>query len=107
MDQSLLSAQIIDGAPLLSADEITAGLARLSGWTLSADGQAIERSFVTKGFMRAQTLATLAGGIGELANHHPDIAYGWGYCRLRFGTHSAGGVTLNDLICAARVNAVS
>ena len=40
----------------------------------------------------------------EGANHHPDIAFGWGFARVTFSTHSAGGVTMNDLIMAARLN---
>ncbi|MDN3713406.1 4a-hydroxytetrahydrobiopterin dehydratase [Paracoccus cavernae] len=81
------------------------GLAALEGWSLIEEGRAIGRRLDTKSFLRAQALAMVAGGIADLANHHPDISYGWGYCSLRFTTHSAGGVTMNDLICAARVNA--
>ena len=40
----------------------------------------------------------------EAANHHPDIAFGWGHASVAFTTHSAKGVTLNDLIMAARLN---
>lgn len=103
---SLAEDRIIDNAPLLSETDLAPALAGLEGWHLVNDGRAIERAFATKTFARAQAIACLAGGIGELANHHPDIAYGWGYCRVTFTTHSARGVTLNDLICAARLNRI-
>ena len=103
---SIADARIVDGAPLLPGDETALALKSLEGWTLVDEGRAIERAFATKSFVRAQAIAVLAGGIGEMANHHPDISYGWGYARVRYTTHSAGGVTLNDLICAARLNAV-
>lgn len=104
MIAELATGKIVDGAKALSLPEIRTALESLPGWTLSDDGRALERRFETKNFVRAQTIATLAGGVGEMANHHPDISYGWGYCHLRFSTHSAGGVTQNDLICAARLN---
>lgn len=104
---SLAEGKIIDGAALAAPEQVTEALAALDGWVQVAEDRAIEREFTTKSFVRAQAIACLAGGIGEMANHHPDISYGWGYCRVRFSTHSAGGVTLNDLICAARLNAVA
>lgn len=104
MIAELAAGKIVDGAKSLPISEIRTALDYLAGWTLSDDGRALERRFETKNFVRAQAIATLAGGVGEMANHHPDISYGWGYCHLRFSTHSAGGVTRNDLICAARLN---
>jgi 4a-hydroxytetrahydrobiopterin dehydratase len=44
--------------------------------------------------------------IAHAEDHHPDAAFGYNHCTLRFCTHSAGGVTLNDLICAAKVDAL-
>jgi len=38
--------------------------------------------------------------------HHPDIRLGWGYCEVAFTTHAAAGLTDNDLICAAKLNAI-
>ncbi len=104
--QELLNGKIVNGAALLPEAELLAGLAGLEGWVLCDQGRAIELEVATKGFLKAQALAMLAGNIGEFANHHPDISFGWGYCRVRFTTHSAGGVTRNDLICAARLNAM-
>ena len=53
---------------------------------------------------RAQALLDAAQRQAEAANHHPDIAFGWGHASVAFTTHSAKGVTLNDLIMAARLN---
>lgn len=97
---------ITDGAALLQPAQIAPRLKVLQGWALVDEGRAIRREFPARSFLAAQSIASLIGGIAQLANHHPDIAYGWGYCRVTFSTHSAGGVTLNDLICAARVNLI-
>lgn len=106
MTQELAAGQIVNGAGLLPEATLTEALSGLTGWALVENGTALECRLTTKSFLRAQALAGLAGGIGEMANHHPDIAYGWGYCTVRFTTHSAGGVTMNDLICAARLNSL-
>ena len=66
-------------------------------------GHAISREWRFRNFARAAELANLAAWQAEAANHHPDIAFGWGFARVTFTTHSAGGVTMNDLIMAARL----
>ncbi|MTH33018.1 pterin-4-alpha-carbinolamine dehydratase [Paracoccus limosus] len=101
---SLADETIRDGAPALAPEDLAARLAELPGWALSADGRAIRRDWQFKNFRRAAELATLAAWQAEAANHHPDIAFGWGQASVTYTTHSAGGVTLNDLIMAARLD---
>lgn len=48
--------------------------------------------------------------VGELAEeegHHPDINFGWGYCRVSFHTHKIKGLHENDFIMAAKVNGLA
>ncbi|KRW94585.1 4a-hydroxytetrahydrobiopterin dehydratase [Paracoccus sp. MKU1] len=97
--------KIVDGAPALSGDELRAALAGLPGWELAEDGKSIHREWRFKTFKAAAALANLAAWQAEAANHHPDIAFGWGFARVSYSTHSAGGVTRNDLIMAARLEA--
>ena len=101
---ALAEAKIVDGAPALAPDALGAHLAVLPGWDLATDGKSISREWRFKTFRRAAQLANLAAWQAEAANHHPDIAFGWGFARVTFSTHSAGGVTMNDLIMAARLN---
>ena len=51
---------------------------------------------------RDEFLATIA----HLEDHHPDLDVHYNRCGVAFSTHDAGGITLNDLICAARVEAL-
>ena len=41
--------------------------------------------------------------IAHREDHHPDLAVHYAKCVVTFSTHDAGGVTLNDVICAARL----
>ncbi|RCW84079.1 4a-hydroxytetrahydrobiopterin dehydratase [Paracoccus lutimaris] len=100
----LAAGKIVDGAPALDPAELAAHLGGLPGWALAPDGKSISRDWRFKTFRRAAQLANLAAWQAEAANHHPDIAFGWGFARVTFTTHSAGGVTMNDLIMAARLD---
>ncbi|MTH78994.1 4a-hydroxytetrahydrobiopterin dehydratase [Paracoccus aestuariivivens] len=100
----LADQHIVDGAPALPEAQIRTYLERLAGWQLSTDGKSIRRDWSFKGFKQAAQLANLAAWQAEAANHHPDISFGWGQASVTFATHSAGGVTMNDLIMAARLN---
>ena len=90
----------------MEGDEIAARLAALDGWTLSPDGRAITRRFAFKGFARAVEMANLAAWLGNRRNHHPDVAFGWGYCQVSFTTHEAGGLTDADFAAAAHLDAL-
>ena len=55
---------------------------------------------------KAVEMANLAAWLGNKQGHHPDITFGYGYCDVTFTTHAAGGLTENDFICAARLDAL-
>ncbi|MGH7739434.1 MAG: 4a-hydroxytetrahydrobiopterin dehydratase, partial [bacterium] len=44
--------------------------------------------------------------IAHQENHHPDLEVGYKICRTRYSTHAIGGLSENDLICAAKVEAL-
>ena len=44
--------------------------------------------------------------IANAEDHHPDIEAGWGYCRLKYTTHAINGLSANDFICAAKIDAI-
>ena len=73
-------------------------------WQFSDTETAIIRKFQFKGFKKALECANRAGVIAEAQVHHPDIRLGWGYCHVTFTTHSEGGLTRRDFICAAKLD---
>lgn len=94
------------GVPPLAPDEVARLLARLDEWALSGDGSTIRRRFLFKGFAKAVEMANLAAWVGNHQGHHPDITFGYGYCEVAFTTHASKGLTENDFICAARLDAL-
>lgn len=71
-------------------------------WRL--EGHTLTRRFGFKGFQKAVMHANAAAFLGEREGHHPDIAFGWGYCSVTFTTHDVGGLSENDFDCAAKLD---
>lgn len=91
--------------PTLTTDEVEQHMAALhEEWQLDAEKQSIVRNFAVRGFAKAVYLANLAAYLADSEGHHPDIAFGWGYCAVSFTTHNSGGLTLNDFICAQKLD---
>ncbi|WBU59779.1 4a-hydroxytetrahydrobiopterin dehydratase [Paracoccus albus] len=106
MTEKLADLNCTSSAKKLGPEEVQENLKQLDGWTLADDGGAISRRFGFKGFLKAVEMANLAAWLGNKQDHHPDISFGFGYCEVQFSTHDAGGLTKNDFICAARLDAL-
>ncbi len=76
------------------------------GWQLIEDGKAIKSEFKFADFYRAMSFANAVAHVANAEDHHPDIECGWGYVRVRYQTHSIGGLHENDFICAAKIDAL-
>lgn len=102
-DRSCVSGK--DGPGRLSREEVGSYLRQLDpAWALDEKAGAIERRFDVKGFAKAVYLANLAVFVADREGHHPDIAFGFGYCRVRYTTHDVDGLSENDFICAAKLD---
>jgi 4a-hydroxytetrahydrobiopterin dehydratase len=44
--------------------------------------------------------------VAHKEDHHPELAVSYANCTVRFNTHSVGGISINDFICAARLDAL-
>jgi 4a-hydroxytetrahydrobiopterin dehydratase len=95
-----------DVAPL-SRVEAKAFLQKLHpDWRLAEDGKSISREWKFKNFYRTMSFVNAAAYIANAEDHHPDLEVGYGYCRMKFNTHSIGGLSENDFICGAKVDAL-
>ena len=92
------------GEGLLDQAQIQEMFAMLEGWELT--GTSLKKRFEFKGFAKAVELANLAAWHSNKMGHHADIAFGWGYCEVTYTSHEAGGLTQNDFICAAKLDAL-
>jgi 4a-hydroxytetrahydrobiopterin dehydratase len=93
-------------APLSTADAQIMMKQIGADWKLSADGHSIRGEWKFRNFFHAMSFANAVAHIANAEDHHPDLEVGWGYCRLVFSTHAIKGLSLNDFICAAKVDAL-
>jgi 4a-hydroxytetrahydrobiopterin dehydratase len=92
------------GIPPLTPEQAQSYMAQVSGWSLIDNATKIERTFKLKNFAEAMRLAQKVGELAEEEDHHPEITFGWGYCKVLFYTHKIKGLHENDFIIAAKVN---
>ena len=94
------------GVEAIDRETATKMLADLPGWELSDDGKMISRRFEFRGFFRTMSFINAMAWIVNNENHHPDFSAGYNYCLVGFTTHAIDGLSENDFICAAKVNAL-
>lgn len=80
-------------------------LAALPGWSFAPGEAEIRKEFHFPDFARALAFVNALGYLAERENHHPDLELGWGRVLVRFSTHDVGGLSRNDFICAAKIEA--
>jgi 4a-hydroxytetrahydrobiopterin dehydratase len=94
----------LEGHSALSLAQVEAHLAQVPGWAL-VDG-AIQKRFEFNDYHRTLAFVNALAWVAHTEDHHPDLQVSYGRCTVRFNTHSVGGISVNDFICAAKVNAL-
>ena len=73
-------------------------------WRVAEDSRSLKRSYKFKDFYRTMSFVNAVAHIANTEDHHPDLSVGYNYCHVAFTTHSIGGLSENDFICAAKVD---
>lgn len=95
------------GTPALDRHAVTALLAQIPGWSLNDNATEISRIFRFKNYYETMAFVNALAWIAHRDDHHPDIEVGYNRCHVRFSTHSVKGLSQNDFICAAKLNALN
>ncbi|QXL84464.1 4a-hydroxytetrahydrobiopterin dehydratase [Comamonas sp. NLF-1-9] len=92
----------------LSATEVVAHLARLSGWTLQGDGAdvAIEKTFRFANYFETMAFVNALAFIAHAQDHHPELSVHYDRCAVRLNTHDVGGISATDIECAQKIDAL-
>lgn len=75
-------------------------------WHSTADNKMIKNAYAFKDFYETMAFVNAIAWIANTENHHPDLEVGYNYCRVTFMTHALNGLTHNDFICAAKIDAL-
>ena len=92
------------GVAPLSPEQIRPLLKGLEGWALE-DG-AIARTYRFRNYFETMAFVNAAAWISHREDHHPDLLVGYNQCRVSYVTHAIGGLSENDFICAAKLDAL-
>ncbi len=92
------------GVAPLDQQQIADLLMQLPGWEL--DGNAIARTYGFQNYYETLAFVNATAWISHREGHHPDLEVGYHQCRVRYSTHAIGGLSENDFICAAKVDAL-
>ena len=86
--------------------EVEAQLVRLPDWRVTADGQRIRRDWTAKNFLAAIAFFNRVATVAEAEGHHPDLHLeGYRKVWIEIWTHAIGGLSENDFILAAKIDA--
>jgi 4a-hydroxytetrahydrobiopterin dehydratase len=102
-DLTILRCKPLSGSPM-GIDEIDQYLRLVPGWAL-VDG-ALQKRFAFDDYHRTMAFVNAVAWIAHQQDHHPEIGFTYNRATLRFDTHSVGGISINDFICAAKVDAL-
>lgn len=93
-------------APLVRSEaEKLAAL--LPGWQVTDDGRRIAKRWTAKDFLAAIRFFDRVAELAESEDHHPDLHLeGYRQVRVEIGTHAIGGLSENDFILAAKIDAL-
>jgi len=95
------------GVPPLSAALVLALQKQLQPhWKLADDGKQLQADFEFKNYFRTLAFVNAIAYIAIQEDHHPDISFGFNTATVSYSTHAIGGLSENDFICAARIDAL-
>lgn len=75
-------------------------------WKLADDNKSIHALFNFRNYWQTSAFVNAVVWIAHQEDHHPDITFGYKTCTVTYSTHAIGGLSENDFICAAKVDAL-
>lgn len=93
------------GIKPFTRDEAEKYLPDVPGWQMSEDAKSISREYKFADFIGSINFVQNAADVAEGEGHHPDIHIFYNKVRLDLTTHAIGGLSENDFIVAAKVDA--
>ena len=92
------------GVPPLPQPEIDGLMRQLEGWR--QDGNLIGKTYRFKNYYQTIAFVNAIAWMAHREDHHPDLKVTFNSCMVEYSTHAIGGLSENDFICAAKVDAL-
>ena len=89
----------------LNKEQIVSQLMEIPKWQVDPTGiQRLFRIFEFKNYYQTMAFVNAVAWIAHSENHHPDLEVGYNKCIVNYSTHAVKGLSLNDFICAAKID---
>lgn len=99
-------SELTDTSSALNSDETSALIQQLEPrWQLDQQQQTISCSYAFKNYYQTMAFVNVIAQIAHQQDHHPDLQVSYNRCTVKYSTHSVNGLSINDFICAAKINA--
>ena len=98
-----------EGIPAFDKSEIHKYLKKVDGWDVKSNDDSsfyLFKEFKFENFIESQKFVNKVGDIAEQEGHHPDLFFGWGYCKIKIFTHAIKGLAESDFILAAKIDKI-
>ena len=95
--------------PPFDTSEIHKYLKKVDDWDVKSNDDKsfyLIKEFKFENFESSQRFVNKVGNLAEEENHHPDISFGWGYCKIKIFTHAIKGLAESDFILAAKIDKI-
>lgn len=94
-----------DGLKLIKKEDYSNYLKQVPGWEI--ENCRINKKWSFKNHYQAISFVNAVAWISHTENHHPNITVGFKDVSVEYWTHDVNGISINDFICAAKVDLLS
>jgi len=92
------------GVSPYSDEEARAMLKSLKGWII--ENNTLVKLYPFTNYYQTMAFVNALAWISHREDHHPDLQVAYNKCRVEYTTHAVGGLSENDFICAAKLDAL-
>lgn len=79
---------------------------QLNGWMVVDEAHLLTKHFTFKDFKQTMEFVNKIAVVAEAEGHHPDLTVTYGGVTVELMTHAIGGLSENDFILAAKIDAL-
>ena len=98
--------QIEKGAAHLTEAQLHQYLQEIPQWSLTSSHTAIHREIHFKNYYQTMAFVNAVAWVAHEQDHHPDLEVGYSRCKIVYTSHIVAGLSVNDFICAAHIDAL-
>ena len=95
-----------EATPRVAPDEVKRLIGTLPGYKADLLVGSISKVYEFDDFYETMAFVNAVAYIANVEDHHPDLAVSYNRCAVTYSTHAIGGLSENDFICAAKIEAL-